>query len=406
MRRPIVIQLALFLVVSLVAVGYGVRFVLGPQSLGGSIHITAHMEDGLGLTDGTAVTYRGVSVGKISSVSVDPNGDGAALGIDLDPGTRIPVGSLAKTSTASALGIQALDISPTTARGPYLKDGGTLQAPGQDQPKQLSDLLVETSKLTASIDPNAISTLAETLGTGLDGAGPELQQLIGDADILSKMLQSRTPEIAGLVVDGLPLLRSLADNSPALPGTAKAVRNVSEQLVANEPSLVYLLDRSPAALTRVQSLLDSTRGDVGSLLTNMVTVTTVLGDRTPALGAGLVSIPAALSKLTSVVHGDRGDFTLVATQGPVCYYETARRIVGDVSPRDPNLALYCPPEKDLEQRGSQNAPRPNGLGLSNATTPGKVTGPPIAKDPILIPSGAETLDYWKKLLEGVLHGNP
>jgi phospholipid/cholesterol/gamma-HCH transport system substrate-binding protein len=131
-----------------------------------------------------------------------------------------------------------------------------------------------------------------------------------------------------------------------------------------------------------------------------VTVTDVLADRTPALETGLESIPTALSALTSIVHGDRGDFTLIGAQGPVCWYDTARRTVGDVSPRAPNLALFCPPGDNLAQRGSRNAPRPNDLGLARATTPGNVTGPPIVDDPILIPTGIDVIEQWTRMLQG------
>ena len=136
-------------------------------------------------------------------------------------------------------------------------------------------------------------------------------------------------------------------------------------------------------------------------MTNMVSVSSVLGDRTPALSALLVALPDTLGELTSIVDGDRGNFTLVGTQGPVCWYDTARRSVGDESPREPNLNLYCPPGPDLEQRGAQNAPRPNELGRSGASEPGNVTGPPMAEDPLLIPTAVEALDYWTTLLEGV-----
>lgn len=399
-----VVQLVLFLVVSLVAVYFGVTYVLGAQSLGGAIRVTAQTTDALGLGRGTSVTYRGAVVGKISAVTVGDSSRGATLSIDLDPGVEIPIGSAAKVSTGSALNIQSLDIMPTTDQPPYLSDGGALSIPEDQQPKQLGELLVEMSKLTNSIDPDSIDTLATAFGTGLDGAGPDLQQLIDDGDELSWMVEAHTPAIANLITDGLPLLHTLANNSDSLPGTAKAVRNVTDQLAENQPSLVYLLDRSPAALARAQSLLDSTRGNFGALLTNSVTITEILGDRAPSISAGLVSIPDAIGKLTSVVHGDRADFTLVGTQGPVCYYNTDRRLVTDVSQRDPNLTLYCPPGKDLAQRGSQNAPRPDDLGLTNATTPGQVTGPPMAENPILIPTGLEALDYWKKLLEGVQNG--
>ncbi|MFD4369043.1 MlaD family protein [Rhodococcus sp. NPDC058521] len=405
MSRAVIVQMVMFVVTAILAVTAGSWYVLGPQSLGGAIHVNAHMSNALGLGVGSAVTYRGMQVGKIENVSVAPGGDGADLRIALDPGTRIPVGSPAKVTTTTALGIQTLDITPDTEASPYLEAGGSLVVRDEDQPAELGDLLVRMSDLIETVDPGSISTLSGTFGTGLDGAGPELQQLIENAGQLSDMLSERAPALARLVENGVPLLETLADNSDSIPGVAGAFRDVSQQLVANEPSLVYLMDRSPEALERAQQLFDDNQASVGGLLTNLVTVGGVLDDRQPALAAGLESIPDALDSLGSVVHGDRADFTLVGTQGPVCYYDTPRRVVGDVSPRDPNLALYCPPGDDLEQRGSRNAPRPDALGLGGATEPGHRTGPPMVDDPVLIPTGVQALDYWKQLLEGIRHGS-
>ncbi|MBY6410792.1 MCE family protein [Rhodococcus sp. BP-252] len=399
MRRTVRIQLALFAVTSVVAVLVGTHYVVGPHLLRSSIAVTATMPDAMNLGVGAGVTYRGVAVGEITDITVTDTG--VELAIGLDPDTRVPVGSTAKVTDASALGIRTLDIVPTTDAGPYLADGGALVVRPEDQPRELGDLLVEMSSLVESIDPDSITTLGETFGTALDGTGPALRRLLDDVDTLSRMLEEQAPALANIVDAGLPMLDAVASRADGLPGSAAAVRDITGQLRAQEPSLIYLLDRSPDALTRTQVLLDDTRGTFGALLTNLVSVTGVLADRTPATTALLDAMPTTLGKLTSIVHGDRGDFTLVATQGPVCWYDTPRRSVGDESPREPNLNLYCPPGPDLAGRGSANAPRPNDLGAGDATQPGNVTGPPIADDPLLIPTGVEALDYWKRLLEGV-----
>ncbi|MDJ0395373.1 MCE family protein [Rhodococcus sp. G-MC3] len=399
MNRSVRIQLALFAVTAVLALVVGSNYALGSQTLRGSIDITAPMADAMNVGVGAGVTYRGVAVGDVADVSV--TGHGADVRIALDPGTRVPVGSVAKVTNNNALGIQTIDIMPSTSNGPFLVDGDILEVPSEEQPRQLDELLVHMAALTDTIDPDSVTALSQTFGTALGGTSAELQQLLDDADTLSRVLDAHAPMLANIVDSSLPMLDGLAARSGGIPGAAGAARDVTQRLLAQEPSLIYLVDRSPDALARTSRLLDDTRGSVGALMTNLVTVTPILGDRTPALSSLLVALPETLTKLTSIVHGDRGDFTLVGTQGPACWYDTPRRTVGDKSPRDPNLNLYCPPGDDLAQRGSANAPRPNDLGLSGATTPGNVTGPPIADDPVLIPTGVHALDYWKKLLEGV-----
>ncbi|OZD62771.1 MCE family protein [Rhodococcus sp. 15-649-1-2] len=399
MNRPVRIQLVLFAITAVVALVVGSTYALGSQSLRGSIDVHATMADASNIGVGTGVTYRGVAVGSVADVSVTAGG--AEVRIALDPDTRVPVGSTASVTSNSALGIQTLDISPTTERGPYLTDGDSLDVPPELAPVRLDELLTRMAALAESIDPASITSIGETFSAAVGGTGTQLQQLFDDADTLSRMLDEHAPALANIVDRSVPMLDTLASRSDALPGAARAADDVTQQLLAQEPSLIYLLDRSPDALARTQRLLDDTRGTVGALMTNLVTVTGVLAERTPALDALLIAMPETLGKLTSIVHGDRGDFTLVGTQGPVCWYDTPRRVVGDTTPREANLNLYCPPGDDLEQRGAQNAPRPNDLGLSGSTVPGSVTGPPIAENPLLVPTGVEALNYWKQLLEGV-----
>lgn len=401
MNRPVLVQLILFVVVGVLATFFGVRYVLGPQSFGSAVEISARMADARGIGPGTSVTYRGVAVGEVGSVSINPGGVGSTAELTLDPGTQIPVGSTGRVTTATAIGILALDIEPVTSAGPYLQSGDTLEVPVEKQRMRLDQLLVHMTELVDSLDADAIVTLGETWGTALDDTGPELQALLENADALSTMVAERAPAIATLFDEGLGLVDAMAQNSEAFPGSMRAVRDVSDQLVGSRDSLVYLLDRSPDALARTEGLFAATKDNFGVLMTNLVTVGEVLGPRTPGLAAGLDSMPAALKDLTGIVHGDIADFSLVVTQGPVCYYDTPRSMVGDESPRQPNLSLYCPPGEDLAQRGAHVAPRPNDLGLRNQITPGKVSGPDMAEDPLLIPTGVEALNYWQKLLEGL-----
>lgn len=401
MKRAVLVQVIVFVALGIVTTVVGVRYVLGPQSLGGATHLHAHLEDARGIGSGTSVTYRGVQVGEVASLSVAPGGRGSDAVLSIDPGVQIPAGSTGRVVTATAIGILSVDIEPDTDQGPFLGDGDALLVPAEDQGLRLDQLLVDMTALVESLDAESIVTLGETWGTALDGTGPELQALLENADALSRMVADRAPAIASLLNEGLGLVDAMSDNAGTFPGSMRAVRDVSDQLVGSRDSLVYLVDRSPEALARTEELFAATRDDFGVLLTNLVTVGEVIGPRAPSLSAGLDALPAAMKDLTSVVEGDRGNFALVATQGPVCYYDTQRRMIGDESPREANLSLYCPPGEDVGQRGAYTAPRPDATGLTNYTTPGKVTGPDMADDPLLIPTGVEALNYWQKLLEGL-----
>ncbi|MGW6694997.1 MlaD family protein [Rhodococcus sp. NPDC054953] len=404
MRRLVLVQLILFAVVSAIVIPFGINYVIGPQAFGTPVRVYSEMTDARGLTAGTAVTYRGVAVGRVSGVRLDPDVRGARVDFELDPGTRIPVDSVARVGMGTAAGIQNVDIFPSTADGPYLRDGDRLAAPEDEQPVQMGELMTQASHLLAGIDPQAVSDIGTELGASFDGLGPAMASLIDTGDTLTAALHEQAPMLTSLLTRTTELVTTMAERPDSFVRGMGAARTFTEQLDSNAPVLVYLADTSPAALTRARELFDRYHDTFGAVLANLVTVAPVISDRDAALAAGLTDIPRGLGKLESIVVGDRANFALVGTQGQVCNYDTVRRAVGDVAPTQPNLTYYCPPGQNIAQRGSRNAPRPNDLGLQNATTPGTPIGPPVVADPILIPTGTQALDYWTALLEDLGDG--
>ncbi|WP_430335366.1 MlaD family protein [Rhodococcus sp. ACT016] len=399
MRRVVLVQLILFALTAAVVVPFGIAYVVGSRAFGDPIRLHASMSDALGLTAGTSVTYRGVQVGRVASVALDGERGGARIEFDLDPGTRIPRDSIAMVTMGTAAGIQSVDIRPATDTGPYLEDGDALDAPQDRQPVQMDQLMGDAAKLLGGIDPEAVSTVGTELGASLDGLGPSLARMIDDGDKLSALVERQAPQLRSLLTRTASLTDSFAAEADSFGRGTAAARTFTEQLDDNEPVLVYLLDRSSDALAHTQELFDRYHDTFGALLANLATVTPIISDRRNALAAGLDEIPEGLGKLESIVRGDKAEFALVGTQGPVCNYDTPRRAVGDLSPTQPNLTLYCPPGPNIAQRGSRTAPHPNDLGLQNATTPGTVIGPPMVPDPVLVPTGVEALDQWNQLLE-------
>jgi len=384
MTRHVVAQLVLFLVISIAAMLFGLRYVAGPDTFGSPIHLSARLDHAAGLAQGASVNYRGVGVGTISSVDVNPEGTGVVLGIELHPGTRVPAGSTAKITTENAIGIQALDIMPDGADPPYLADGDVVEVPEEGIPRSLDATLVETTNLVNSMDVTALSSLADTFGTAFGGTGPDLQNLLDGSAEIARTLETRTDALSTIVNEGMPLLDTADGLTAALPESASTARSVLEQLRAHDSALVDLLGRSPQTMASLDSLLSGNRDSLGALMANLVLPTRIVGDRTPSLDYGLTIMPGALPKIASIEKGGLADLLLVGTQGPMCVYDAPRRLVTDAEPSQPALDWTCQSQQYLEQRGAVNVPRPDDLGQENATRNGGVYGPPAADDPLVI----------------------
>jgi len=402
-NRHIVAQVVLFALISVVAIGYGIAYIREDADVARGFRVVAGVEDARGVGPGIRVTYRGVDVGEVQEAVLDGDG-GVRLHLRILDGTLIPVDAHARVVTSTALGDTRLDVRPRSGAGPYLADGGELLVPEDEQPAALEDLIAEIDTSLRAVDPASLASFGDSVATALEGNGPRLGAILEDTARLAAVLGERAPTFRGLVGDGLVTVRALAEREDPVTGSARVARDVTGQLARREDTLVYLLDRSPDAMVRAQELLDANRDDAAGLLGNALVVTPVFRDRGPAWEAGLTQGERGLRALAGTVRDGRADFSLVATQGPVCVYPFEPRDMLDHSPREPNLRLYCPPGEDLEQRGSRAAPRPNAEGLANATEPGTRVGPDMARDPLLVPTGTEIAAYWMTMMEGLRNG--
>lgn len=397
MTRLVLVQVAIFAAISAIVVPFSIRYVVGAQGFQTPMTLHATMTDGFGLTKGTSVTVRGVEVGTVADVGLAPEG-GARVRLSVDPDTRIPRDSIMTVGMGTAAGIQSVDIFPQSADAPFLESGDTIAAPADRQPVQMDRVMQDAGRLVKGIDAQAVGDVATELSDSFTGLGPSLATLIDSAAVISEGLHERTDQLQPLIEGTARLVTTMAAQQHSFVRGMNASARFATQLDDSGPVFLHLTDHSPAALASVRQVLDTYRDSFGATLANLATVTPIVGDRTASLETGLTAIPQGLYDLSSIVKGDRADFALIATQGPVCVHDVDRRTIGDVTPVEPNLVRYCPPSPDMQMRGAANAPRPNDLGMQNSQIPGGVVGPPVVRDPIKIPTLAELVYKWRMIL--------
>lgn len=359
MSRSTLAQLAVFVLVAVVSLSYVGTRVLGGDPLAGSYRVTVRMADTGGLVVASEVTYRGVPVGKVESVTLEPDATGARMVLELDDTHRIPATAHAAVVMDSAIPIQHLDLQPTGDAGPYLADGSEIAADATSVPLPLETVLVNFMRLADSLDTDDLVTVAEELAAGLDGMAPELQAVVDNGIVLLDALRANQPRLTELLANGRKLVSDNSATVAALPELAATVRELTDQVRAATPDLVRLIDTGPPLAETMLPLLAGSQQSIAVLLGNLASTSQVMVTRTPALDELLVALPRGIAALGSIEHGGVADFDLVATQGPVCYYPNTRRPPTDTAPRDPVLDYHCPADSPtLQQRGAANAPRP------------------------------------------------
>src|ERR1700750_3032477 len=178
LTRFVRIQLAVFTIVGTLGVIAMVLFYIqAPTLLGiGRMTVTLELPDTGGLYRFSNVTYRGVQLGKVTSVALTPTGAKATLSLSTSP--KVPADLTAEVRSISAVGEQYVDLRPRTDSPPYLHNGSVIVASDKDIPQPIGPVLDRTSDLLKSIPKDRLNTLLDESFKAFNGAGYDFQSLV------------------------------------------------------------------------------------------------------------------------------------------------------------------------------------------------------------------------------------
>ena len=362
-------QLIIFTVASVVGVAVMLfAYMQVPTMLNiGRLTVTLELPAAGGLYRFSNVTYRGVQIGKVKSVSLTENGAEAVMSLDTSP--KIPADLEAHVLSVSAIGEQYVDLRPRTDSGPYLEDGSRIAASNTTIPQQVGPMLDQVSTLVKSIPGDRISDLLDETFKAFNGAGPDFGSLIDSGAKLTEQLNSVSDESLGLINDSGPLLDSQAETADAIRTWARSLEGITGQLVQNDPQIRALLENGPGFAQEVSGLLNDIKPTLPVLLANLTTVGQILVTYNPSLEQLLVTFPNTLSAQQAFGLGKNNptglaisDFALTISDPIPCTVgflpPSQWRSPADTTVIDTPDDLYCklPQDSPIGVRGARNYP--------------------------------------------------
>ncbi|MBD0021654.1 MCE family protein [Gordonia pseudamarae] len=328
-----------------------------------TISVRIRFADSGGLLADREVTVRGVKVGSVSSVELDPDGVVAVLSIDAD--AHIPRDSPVRVAGLSFAGEQYVDFRPATSNGPYLTDGTEITANAPDStPTPLATLLDDLDGMLAQIDTDQLATIRDELGVST--AGPEkLRDIIDGGTFLISTLDSVLPQTTSLIKSSRVVLTTLGDGSAAIGETARNLDTLFTGVSRSVGGYRTLLKQTPPLLSSIDAIIADNSPTMVQLLGNLATVTQLVYQRLPALNdfffpaSGRGSV---LKALTYTMHdGGIWGALNVYPRASCDYLQLPRFASSEPSFPEPYLYTFCPNnDPSVLIRGARNAPRPPG----------------------------------------------
>ncbi|HVT20431.1 MAG TPA: MCE family protein [Mycobacteriales bacterium] len=370
------VQLALFVVISLLGVVYVGASYVGVNPFHKPFVVKLQLPSSGGIFTNADVDNRGVVVGRVGAVKINPSG-GVIAELKINHGQQIPAqGLTAKVSNLSAVGEQYVELEPVTTGPPYLSAKsapitGTI-------PVDDAVILRNLEQLFASVNVHDLATTVTELGKSFEDLGPSLQKLIDGGEALTQAARNALPPTEQLINDGKIVLDTQRQVSAQLKQFAASFNKFSGAISDNDNALRTILDNGTAAAQQLKLLIQDNEDVVPELLTNLNTFSQIQSVRLPQFRAVLELYPAIVADSFYALPPPGPDgistarFGNVLDVGQFCSTGYSSTKTRSNKPKDwggaANLDAYCKGGPN-DQRGARFAPRPKGdhANVTNAT---------------------------------------
>lgn len=211
---------------------------------------------GHGLDAFSDVRVRGVRVGSVAAITLD-DAQRARVELDLDPGTRVPVDTVASIQATSIFGptYVALDVDPDALDGPLLADGDEITRTREGT--ELAAMLTRIGEVLDAADPEAVGALLSSGARITSDLAPRVGPMLDDARALTDVAVDHLDDGAAILRDLERLTDEVAGWGDQLGALAPDAREVLSVLPEHEADLQRLLVAGSAAAHELSRLLEA-----------------------------------------------------------------------------------------------------------------------------------------------------
>lgn len=357
------IQLIIFAVITVFTLVVMAIFYLRlPATFGiGTYRGSADFVAGGGLYKNANVTYRGVQVGRVESVELNPNGVTADM--RLNSGTAIPADVTATVRSVSAIGEQYIDLVPpeteTSGSPPgKLRNGFRIERARTHIGQEVADLLRKAERMVNSVSDTRLRDVLHEAFLATNGTGPEMARLIESARLLVDQANTDYPQVSKLIDQVGPFLEAQVRAGADIKSMADGLARFTSEVRAADPQLRNTLATAPYAIDQANVTISGIRPSFPALAANMANLGRVGVIYHKSIEQLLVVFPALFAAIITAAGGapqDEGaklDFKLDLNDPPPCSVgfipAPLMRTPADESLREIPRDMYC--------KAAQNAP--------------------------------------------------
>lgn len=363
------IQLVIFAVITVVTLTVmGIFYLRLPATFGlGTYVVNADFVAGGGLYKNANVTYRGVAVGRVESVGLNPNG--VTAGMRLNSGTVIPSNVIATVKSVSAVGEQYIDlVPPKPPASTKLHNGSRIERNNTRIGQDVAVLLKRAEALVNSLGDTRLRELLHETFIAANGSGPELARLIESARVLVDEANADYPQVSQLIDQAGPFLQAQIRAGGDIKSLSDGLARFTSEVRQADPELRSTLAIAPGAADEANTAFSGIRPSFPALAASLANLGRVGVIYHKSIEQLLVVLPALFAAITTAAGGapqDEGaklDFKLDLNDPPPCAVgflpPPLMRTPADETVRELPRDMYCKAAQNDPStvRGARNYP--------------------------------------------------
>jgi phospholipid/cholesterol/gamma-HCH transport system substrate-binding protein len=358
-------QLVLFGILTVVSLLLlGVYYLQLPSLAGiGRYTLKAELPASGGLYPTANVTYRGITIGKVTDV--EPTEKGAEATMSIDSRYKIPIDATANVHSVSAVGEQYLDLVSTGNPGKFLSSGQTITK--GTVPSEIGPALDTANRGLAVLPKDKIGLLLDETAESVGGLGPALQRLVDSTQAIVGDFKTNITNINDIIQNSGPILDSQVNSGSAIERWARNLNRLAAQSAENDQHVKSILSQAAPTADLVNQVFSDVRDSLPQTLANLEVVIDLLKRYHTGVEQVLVFLPqgASIAQTVSAPFPNQAalDLALSINQPPPCLTgfipASEWRSPADTSVQPLPTGTYCKIPMDTPAngvRGSRNIP--------------------------------------------------
>lgn len=313
-------QLIVFAVLTVVSLlVLGVYYLRIPSLAGiGRYTLKAELPASGGLYPTANVTYRGVTIGKVTDVEPTPTGAEATMSIDSR--YKIPVDASANVHSVSAVGEQYLDLVSTGNPGKVFSPGQTITK--GTVPSEIGPALDTANRGLQVLPADKIPVLLDETAQAVGGLGPALQRLVDATQAIVGDFRTQINDVNDIIDHSGPVIESQVRSGDAIERWAHNLNTLAAQTAKRDQNVKSILSQAAPTADQLNEVFTDVRDSLPQTLANLEVVFDLLKRYHKGVEQVLVFLPqgASIAQTVAAPFPNMAalDLALAINQPPPC----------------------------------------------------------------------------------------